>query len=327
MTVPPPLLALIVGNLTDAVNLGLIDNSLGNAKAHADILESTWISSGDAVAQEKHFKSMMLSTHSQLDVFHRPWTVFSTKERRIATVMPLATFANCFEATIANLPKRKEFKELATRVSSDPAALHEAQQACLTYSASFGSLGPSRTGRRVNARDIGLHGGRLTWVAPPSPASASRTAQYWRDRLGLIDLQTIMTPTMANALVRLEFSIAASSQPIDRKNWKGFMHKYPDDLWLIRPTMVHSGNRRFVQGHPGDGPGAFARKFGKTRDLNSPTYGTGEHEMLLVCGDNASIQFRAIELLEGVPGEVAGRDNSDSTFVSNVALERNWLVA
>ena len=129
---------------------------------------------------------------------------------------------------------------------------------------------------------------------------------------------------MGNALVRVEFNVRPSPAPIDRANWKTYVTEHPDRLWLVRPTMVHEGNRRFAQSHPADGPGNLGRKFGKTRDLGSPEHAAGEREMLLICGDDAVVRFHAVSILADLPGEITTRDNSDASFVANLATERRW---
>ena len=62
-----------------------------------------------------------------------------------------------------------------------------------------------------------------------------------------------------------------------------------------------------------------------TRDLDSKTFEAAEPETLLVCGSDAQIRFSSVALLLGLSGEVSGRDNSDESFVGQIASERGWV--
>lgn len=325
MTPQPPLLTLMVGNLDDAVRLGLIDDSAHHAATFRQELIMAWEPNINPDAQRVHFKNYMTKARSRLDADHRPLQAFSPRSRAITTVMPFERFANYFESEVAAPASASDLRSLLNQPASNNVVWGLAQQACLAFTAKFGPLGSySSAGKQVNAKDIGLHAGRPAWIAPTPRTPARPEAQYWRDRLGLIHLRAVAKPLIDHALVRVEFTCTPSDVPIDRQDWKNFVKAHTKGIWLIRPTVVHEGNQRYVQSHTIDGPSDRARKYGKTRDLNSITHCHAERETLLVCGDEAEMRFQSVELLEGVPDENHGRDNTDETFTRHIGAELGW---
>jgi len=241
--------------------------------------------------------------------------------------MSFGRFANKFEDEIAAPKASSSLRSLLGRPAPD--ALPEARRTCLDFSTRFGSiLGGAAVGRRIRAGTVGIGAGRRTWIAPPPSARATNNAQYWRDRLGLIHVQTSAVPLVGNALVRVEFQIETSREKVNRKDWKGTLSRHADGLWVIRPTMVHEGNQRFVQAHSADDEKRTrARAHGMTRDLGSPRHLPGEREVLLICGTAATIRFSSVTLLEGMAGEMSARDNTDQHFAEQIASERGWKIS
>jgi hypothetical protein len=326
MTAKPPLLRLIVGNLQDAVRLGLVEDAAGHVTALHQRLAARWSSSHLSTDQLRHFQIAMQDTQVSLDLLHRPRRNPSFRERRIATVMSFGRFASCFEDEIATPRSSVALRSHLSRPASDKAAFEDSHRACLDFSARFGSGLLGAPGKRVRANAVGMAAGRCTWVASPSIKRAGdQEAQYWRDRLGLIHVTAPPAPLMEHALVRVEFRITPTRQPLDRRDWKGSTAKNPNGMWLIRPTILHKGNQRFVQSHEGDDAGR--RRIpchGMARDLGAPKHGLGEPEMLLICGVLAEMRFQSVTLLLGIADEKAGRDNSDEYFVEHMAVERRW---
>lgn len=327
---PPPLHKLIEGNFSDSVALGLIDDSGGGGARFWNLQSANWESDLAENKQQEHFKKCMGDALAELDSLHRPLAAASARLRKIATVMTLRSFGRYYELQIASNASWLFLKSMTEVSVTIPDAWVEARNYCMRYSAQFGTTTGAGVFPSIDVKALGLTGSRKVWIAPPTRsgrkrASATNASQYWRDRLGLIYLSAPASPTMGDALVRLQFWVRPSKIKIDRTNWKSFCQNHPSELWLIRPTMVHEGNRRFAQGHDMDGPVSVGRKFGKTRDLDSPTHAAGEQEMLLICGDTAQIKFGGIELLEGIPAEVPTRDNSDAKFVANLSAERGWM--
>lgn len=97
----------------------------------------------------------------------------------------------------------------------------------------------------------------------------------------------------------------------------------PNSLWLFRPSVLHGGNKRFVQGVAADRAGRVARR-GSTRDISSTDYLEGERELLLLAGEIAAARLVGVDLLDGFADMNAGRDNDDETFVDSIARQRDW---
>lgn len=313
----PPLLTLMVANLEDAVALGLIDSPTHATTSWRTGLAGGWPTPAvaDDARQNEHFQDKMHEARSTFDREHRPWGATPQRGRQVATIMSFTRFANSYAGPIAR-PHAQDLKRLV----SEPAGadqLAEAQTECVRFSSFFGTTGTSHPrGKRVRAKDLGLHD-RQPWMAPPPKASASTIAQHWRDRLGLVHLQSESTPLVGHALVRLVFECRVHSS-IDRHDWKAHVRANPEGVWLVRPTMVHGGNKRFVQSHQHDKTGKPAYRFGKTRNLASKAFAAAESESLLICGELSELRFLSVKLLDGIPGEEGGRDNSDATFVHNI---------
>jgi hypothetical protein len=326
MTAKPPLLRLIVGNLRDAVQLGLLEDAAGQVTALDHQLSGQWPSSHLATDQLSHFQVAMHNTQAGLDSLHRPRHALSSRERKFATVMSFGRFVNCFADEISSGKSSAVLQSHLAKPASDKTAFEDPRRACLDFSARFGSSLSSAPGKKIRASAVGMAAGRCTWVTSPSRKRAGDDeAQYWRDRLGLIHITASPMPLMDRALVRVEFKFAPSRTPLDRKDWKGSMTRNPAGMWLIRPTMVHNGNQRFVQSHAGDDAGPRrVPNHGMTRDLSAAKHGPGEREMLLVCGSTAEMRFQSVKLLSGIAHEGGGRDNSDEQFVKNMAAERRW---
>ena len=317
MTAMPPLLMLMVANLEDAVALGLIDSPTHQTASWHTSLAKDWPSptATDDEKQHEHFQDKMHEARSTFDREHRPWGAAPQLGRQVATIMSFMRFADSYAGPIAR-PHAQDLKRLVSKPAGTD-QLAEAQSECVRFSSLFGTTGTAHPGgKRVRAKDLGLHD-RQPWMAPPPKASASTTAQHWRDRLGLVHLQSEVSPLVGHALVRLVFECSVHSA-IDRRDWKAHVRSHPAGVWLVRPTMVHGGNKRFVQSHPQDATGKQTYRFGKTRNLASKAFAPAESESLLVCGELSELRFLSVQLLDGIPGENAGRDNSDATFVRHI---------
>ena len=315
-----PLRSLFLGNLRDALTLGLVADSASQTTAFLNRTDASWSDAADAEAQETHYKTQMTAARAALDALHRP--ICDANISIVATVMDFGAFATSYAPEITLDAMKAQFTWLTALDAADADAWHEARATCLECSANYGH-GAAMGNGTVKAFKLSLNA-RSTWTAP-SPLVLERSAQFWRDRLGLIYFQTLISATLGKALVRVQFEIDLTSPPIDRNDWKAFKRNNPDHVWLMRPTVVQEGNRRFVQSHPEDAPTGACCVHGRTRDLGSPTSDTGERELLLICGDSARMRFHSVELLDGIPGELIGRDNSDEHFVKNVTSERGWL--
>jgi hypothetical protein len=321
----PPLLRLVIGNLQDAVRLGLIENLAGQVDEFRERTELGWSTSTALDDQLNHFRGVVNDAQFELDALHRPRRSPYLRDRTIATVMTLGQFANKFENEVAAPKTSDSLKSLLGKPTSDTTAQALAHRNCLDFSARFSSTASSGGGSKIRAAVVGVGAGRHTWVALPPGRRISDKAQYWRDRLGLIHITRAPTPLIDHMLVRVEFQVTPSRAPLDRKDWKGTRTRHPTGLWVIRPTMVHGGNQRFVQAHNGDDRVLRGSpSHGMTRDLSSAHFSPGEREMLMICGRDAEIHFRSLTLLKGVAGELPARENGSDHFVEKMSAERGW---
>jgi hypothetical protein len=253
---------------------------------------------------------------------YRPRGVESIRRpRRVSTVMGLGLFARVYEGAIAG-GTATEFANLTSRIA-DPASLAAAQRSCTEFTARCGSTsGRPRDGLPVKALSLGLGYARQPWVAPPprrlaaSAAGPQPDANSCIDRLGLVDIRVADPPVVSDARVRVTLACDLWPVPSDRRAFSSHVNARPLGVWLVRPTIVHGGNRRWVQRHPEDVAGRPPIRHGRTRDLNSVSFLPAEREYKLICGTSAELRFLSVELLAGIPMEDRGRDNSDQKFVS-----------
>ncbi len=320
MAARAPLLQLLNENLKDAVALGLIDHSAPEVATFSAECETNWDATPTAVAQKNCFDTRLLVAISELDRAYRPIQAFRGKTIRIVHVRLFQSFVS-WVPKITGRMDRIGFARISALDGMNPGNVDEAVRACLTLTQDHG-VGATK-GRLFTASEI-LPSTRAFWVSRRVPPGATQEAQFWRDRLGLIHLADASSPVVGKGLVRVEFQVELSKTPLSRTDPKRHLVREERGVWLVRPTMVHRGNHRFVQRHKFDVRSSAPRVHGRTRDLASLSFDAAERELLLVYGASAKIRFRAVEMLNGFPAEVPGRDNSDSTFVAAISRERGW---
>lgn len=167
--------------------------------------------------------------------------------------------------------------------------------------------------------------GRACWIGLPS-ALAGGNSQFWRDRLGLEhypygegrDRQI----TLGDRLVRVTFTAQTSAVDLPRTNAHDTLKAFPEDLWLVRPTVVHQGNTRFVQRHNNDSVNAPADE-GCTIDIKDVQYEQGERELILMFGAESKVTWFDVELLDGIPKRQS-HDLDHLGFVQVMSDRFNW---
>lgn len=318
-----PLKRLLQGNLIDAEALGLIDVTDYVATEFVDRVESGWETDPSAHKQLECFDRFMLEAMSDLYDAHRPSQPLRGKTVRLSHVRTFSQFANTWAPVIATKADPISLTAIGRRDAQIQANMDAATDACLRFTDQYG-FGPSRSGGTLfNAQAIRSRTPSF-WISKKSAASDSQLAQHWRDRLGLIHIQRDTTPVIGHGLVRMELEVTLAASEIVPGDLTSQLRAEPAGIWLVRPTMVHRGNRRFMQRHRQDGHTLRRSWLGRTRDLAMPAFATGERELLLIYGEAATIRFRKVEMLQGIPGEIAARDNTDATFVAAIAIERAW---
>jgi hypothetical protein len=311
----PPLLQLLKQNINDAVKLGLLDPSAREVDDFTHKLESDWIPDLAEKAQRLHFNECMLKAITSLDRAYRPIQAFRGKTLKIVNVRSFASFSS-WVPTIIGRPNT-DFENLTKLNGLDHTNALTAERACLELSQNYGAGVRYAKGKLFTASEIAPNT-RSFWIGRTPNPSSTKQAQYWRDRLGLIHIEGSSSPNLGDALVRIEFQIELSSTELLRTDPKKNLAIEPNGIWLVRPSMTHFGNHRFVQRHQFDKSSSSPRVHGRTRDLASSNFDIGERELLLVYGEEAKIRFRSVEMLEGYPAEIHSRDNSDTKFVSEI---------
>ena len=318
-----PLKRLLQGNLIDAEALGLIDVTDLAAKEFIDRVESSWEADPSADKQLDCFDVFMLDAMSDLYDAYRLIQPLRGKTVHLSHVRTLSQFANTWAPAIAAKADPLSLAVIARRDGKIRSNMDAATEACLKFTDEFGFGPPRNTGTRFNAQAIRSRTPSF-WISKKSAVSDSQQAQHWRDRLGLIHIQGDTAPIVGHGLVRMELGVTLAASDLLSGDPAPQLFAEPEGIWLIRPTMVHRGNQRFVQRHRQDGHSLRRRWLGRTRDLAIPSFAAGERELLLVYGEAATIRFRKVEMLQGIPGEITARDNTDATFVDAIAIERAW---
>lgn len=318
-----PLKRLLQGNLIDAEALGLIDTTDPAAKEFIDRVEANWETDPSADKQLECFDVFMLDAMSNLYDAYRVIQPLRGKTVRLSHVRTFSQFANNWAPAIAAKLDPLSLAVIARRDAKVLSNMDAATVACLKFTDEYGFGPPRNIGTRFDAQAI-RSGTSSFWISKKSAVSDPQQAQHWRDRLGLIHIQGHTAPTVGCGLVRIELAVTLATSALVPGDLTLQLTTEPEGIWLIRPTMVHRGNRRFVQRHSQDGHSLRRRWLGRTRDLAMPSFTARERELLLVYGEAAKIRFRKVEMLQGLPGEIGARDNTDETFVDAIAVERAW---
>lgn len=167
--------------------------------------------------------------------------------------------------------------------------------------------------------------GKSCWVGR-KPNTRGGSSQYWRDSLGLEHYPhsegAVWSPCLGDRLVRVSFTAKTSTLTLSPTDSQSMLKKHPKDLWLVRPTIVHEGNTRFIQRHHSDKPG-IPLKQGRTIDIKDPHYSEGERELILYHGAEARVTWRDAELLDGIPQRQA-HDLDHHSFVSIIGSRYGW---
>jgi hypothetical protein len=329
-----PLLKLICFNIQDACNIGLLDGSATSVRQFIDQTRTSWPVGASDAEQLLAFNKQMFNAKSLLLKSFRPRVAFKGETLKITTVKQFKRFAPWApiisgDTSFDNLQGIAELDAPISDSDSDPVRQENLKQAlneCLRFTNNFGedSVNTGRMGVAFNARDIqpsafpfwvGMQGGT---------EQTGQSAQFWRDRLGMVHIKSMPNPKIADCLVRLQFLVTTSSIDPDPKNFTDQIEKEANGAWLIRTGMTHHGNQRFVQAHSLDSNPSARIEHGRTRDLAHPQFAALERELILAYGSNAELRFASVEMLDGIPKEISKRNNNDDNFVSLIGIERGW---
>lgn len=151
------------------------------------------------------------------------------------------------------------------------------------------------------------------------------TCQGLRDALGLIHLPDRRSPSSpAHCLVQLSFALTLSGHRLPAKFDPDVLKSHTDGLWLVRPTICHSPNERFVQRHSGDPLGGTAPE-GRTINISNSEYKEGLPELILVHGQFATLEWSDLLLLTPPPC-VRPLDDDHNGFLQTIADRLGHLI-
>jgi len=274
----------------------------------------------------------MSNTKREFDRQFRPIQAFRGKAIPFCNVMGMGIFSRYWLDTLEPAlgdPDAGHAKDQITKLANEttPAsasALTQLQESFLRLNQWIKNAGGDRSRRGVTV-SIGQlldPATRPFWVGGRVQKPHS-SAQYWRDRLGLIHVSAGKR-CCRDLLVRLKFVAMMANEELPRAAHLEHRGRNPNSLWIFRPSVLHGGNRRFVQGVAADRAGRAARR-GSTRDLSSSDYFEGERELLLLAGEIANARLVGIDLFEGFADINLGRDDDDHAFVESIARQRAWV--
>jgi hypothetical protein len=339
-------------NLTNSIQLGLVEEQPAVTALQEEVRDKSGGLTGKSceIAKDREaYRSWMLEASEKLDQAHRPLNRPLSSGYCIEHVTTLGTFgkhlaeplsASCKVAPFANLlVKFKELADLEYSESTDQQALDLG----VAYQRAFAKNGKYPVPKDLLLADIFRDPQKFPiWVSPSTPPLLSgdqSTAQFWRDRLGLIHYPDSATGVRVcgEMLVHLQFEVAPNMSELserERQDWLAIRNAPSNQskVWLLRPAIVHMGNRRWLQSHADDWPAhsnqvsskPVASRHGMTAHLADAAFDNGVPELLLDFGLEATIALTHITVLQGLPCSLEDRDESDTAFVQAVA-KRPWM--
>lgn len=317
-----PLRELIAGNLRDAHKLGMIECEKDAIEEFLANVCVNWNRANDG-----EYADWMRNLKNQFDQSFRPIQAFKGRTIPFCNVMQLGVFSNRW---LANFPiidpevsrARDKIAKLATEtVPASKTSLGQLHDSLLRLNQWFRSARGGRSrGVSIPIRSCIDTATRPFWIGGRVNKPVT-SAQYWRDRLGLIQLSA-PAGSCQDCLVRLRFITTLSDDILPRDGHIEHSRRNKESLWVIRPGVVHEGNERFVQGVSADRTTRPSRR-GSTRDISSDKYLEGEREMLLLTGEIGQVRLIAIDLLDDFPRRNV-RDDNDHGFVKSISHQLGW---
>ncbi len=336
----PPLQRLLKKNMEDAIALNLIDSTAPEIQLAYDAIEMAWTQTTNEI-ERFNWASSTVATK-----LHRAAVTinsFRSKTIAITRVFPIRNIAYLFVdalggvATPTRLRLRKTIDDIkiacAVSVPFNPSSQEQSaiDDGNDRLVAAFDDLreqicavGGASTNLSIFAKVL-VAPGRACWVGRSSKIS-DKTSQHWRDKLGLEHYPcpegATWTPMLGDRLVKAVFSARTSDLDLPRTGAQAIIRTSPKDVWLVRPTIGHEGNTRFVQRHLSDQAG-MALKQGRTIDIKDDFYNQGERELILMFGAEAKVQWLDAELLEGLPRRNL-HDTDHQGFVNVLGGRFHW---
>lgn len=332
MTVAAPLRQLLDIHIRDAFSLGLLGLTDHDEQAISGELDAFWTGAvEDLVAFYRGIER--LSDYSGSMTWLQFIGVSEPVVHRVTTVADLKYALEGTQGAARRSleePRKKLLDLLSAIDTSNPVAGSEQYKEfgnqlraiCEDLRSHLCQLPRSRRPAMIKAAS--LHSEKTkAWVVPASGTDLDRCrdAQQIRDSLGLIHYPKREKPScIAQSLVLMTFKASLSSSSLPEKCDPGFLLNSRKGQWLVRSTVCHGPNERFIQRHDGDTISGTPARHGRTIDISSDAYPYGFPELILLHGDNAELAWMDLKLLTPPP---KNRDiDSDHLGYLRVVTER-----
>ena len=322
-----PLRKLIAGNLREAHKLGMIECNAEAIEDSIAVIESEWDTTN---SKENEYAKWMENAKREFHQKFRPIQAFKGKTIPFCNIMQLKQFSQYWlenlEPSMSDREAGRAKDQITVLAVEEIPASEDSLillQECFLRLNQW--LKKHTGGRRQGIPiEIGLFlnpAARPFWVGG-NVNKPNITAQYWRDRLGLIHISA-KTKSCRELLVRLRFVAKMADDVLLRNEHLEHRHRHSEMLWVFRPSILHQGNARFVQGVMSDRMSRPAHR-GSTRDISSDHYFEGERELILLTGERASARLIGVDLLDGFASNNPALDDDDHGFVKCIAQQRGW---
>ena len=329
-----PLAKLLLKNVQDAAELSLLPITSVELTRVQDAIDTAW---DEAATERDRFARASELVRSELGSKYLTLGSFTNRALVVSRVFPVRFLhylfgdlkRRCSPGTRTQIVQALADLEMESRrpVSEDQNPAQEAIAAAAERSIEAAveflrskvcSPAVGQKGERIYAKNL-VASFASCWVARRS-ASKDNSSQYWRDRLGLEHYPhgegDSWSRTVGDRLIRVTFVARTSVHKLPLSGWEALASAHPKDLWVSRPTVANGGNMRFLQRHAADRQAATS-KYGRTIDLKDTKYDSAEREWILHFGDQAQLQWRDLELLDGFPQRNA-HDLDHAGFVSTI---------
>lgn len=318
---------LLAGNLREAYALGMIACSRSGIDDFIVSAAATW---NAATEQDTEYGRVMQRMKTQFHTGFRPIQAFRGRNIPFCSVMSLGDFSAFWLDELNPAPgdgaepAKNQIAAIsmqtAPATADDTAKLQDGFVRLNAWIKRSGSV-RGRSGIMIGIGALLDPSARPFWVGGRVNRPA-QSAQYWRDRLGLVHVR-VGSRCCKELLVRMRFVAGMAADDLPRKRHLEHRAGNPNLLWMFRPSVVHGGNRRFVQGVAADRTTRPARR-GSTRDISTIDYLEGERELLLLAGEIADARLVGLDLLDGFADTDAALDSNDDAFVQAIARQRGW---
>jgi len=319
-----PLLRLHIGNLRDAIDLGLIETSAAAITRCEVELANMWAGGSHTIEKWDDGNSRLSSV---FDRALRPLQAYRGRKLPITRVFPIRNLPYLFRDLPSDIGNESDVKRALSAIASASATASDRSAIEQAFDQIRIRVCPQvtrETGVSLYVKNLAPRG-TPCWVGRRS-RFGPRSSQHWRDCLGLEHLPFREGRTrplvQGDALVRVTFVATLSSSELIRDDYKSSVRLDRQGLWLVRPTAVHGGNTRFVQRQENDSVHE-PRKQGRTINIETRAYLESVREAILLHGQRAMVDWLDMELFEGLPMR-RDQDDDHAGFLATIGSRHGW---